>query len=376
MIKSLSYSNANQDWHLKRIDFDRLTLLVGASGVGKTRILYAINGLRLISSGRALPGRSWECTIVAGDGKEYLWSGQYDQTNDYYDESDQDYDDGSFDVDDAPRMIREHLSCEGSEIFARDAKGIKFNGTGMPKLPSDRSLLATLKEEPSVSPVADALQKVVLSQGSKAIASEGYMFSIYQPNRVLKTIKTSEDIKSSSLRVVERLYASQQLDPATFGKFRSKFSEIFPNVEDIKLDRMKESDDEPMVALAIKERGVDAWIEHDKISSGMLRTALHLAEILLLPANSVLLIDEFENSLGVNCIDVVTQEVLDASVRMQCIITSHHPYVINNIGFAHWRVVVREGSTVSVRLPSDLGIGRSSHEKFLQLLNTKSFQGG
>jgi predicted ATPase len=208
------------------------------------------------------------------------------------------------------------------------------------------------------------------------VASESYLFAIYRPSRLLKTLKTVDDIKRSSLEVLEKLYASQHVGGEIFERIKTQFREVFPEVEDIKIDQKRGREEEPIAVISIKERDVEKWIEHDNISSGMLRTLLHLSEILLLPDESILLIDEFENSLGVNCIDVVTEEVLQAAPRIQCVMTSHHPYVINNIGFDHWRVVTRRGSKVFSHRPEEIGIGKSSHEKFLQLINSKSFRGG
>ena len=377
MIKSLSYTNALKNWVLEPLRLDRMTLLVGASGVGKTRILQALNGLRFIASGQSLPGRSWSCEIVDLEGREYLWEGGFEKSNSTLDESDfADHDD----YDDQERTAKvawERLSKGSDLIFERDLKTDRtdFRGREMPKLPSEQSLLATLKEEDAVKPVTDALQRIVLSQGSQVVSSERYLFAIYRPARLLKTVKTADDIRRSSLRVLEKLYLAQQIDTETFGRFKEQFTAVFPDIENVKIDQRLGAEEEPVVVVSIKERGVENWIEHENISSGMLRTLLHLSEILLLPDDSILLIDEFENSLGVNCIDVVTEEVLQASSRIQCVMTSHHPYVINNIGYEHWRVVTRKGSTVSTKLPSEMGIGRSSHDKFLQLINSRGFQG-
>ena len=53
---------------------------------------------------------------------------------------------------------------------------------------------------------------------------------------------------------------------------------------------------------------------------------------MLWPDGSVILIDEFENSLGVNCLDEITEDVVKESRRLQFILTSHHPYIILDSG--------------------------------------------
>nr|WP_293102352.1 hypothetical protein [Okeania sp. SIO2F4] len=52
------------------------------------------------------------------------------------------------------------------------------------------------------------------------------------------------------------------------------------------------------------------WILSPHISSGMLKTLMYISELYLSPEGSVILIDEFENSLGVNCLDSVTDLIL------------------------------------------------------------------
>ena len=52
---------------------------------------------------------------------------------------------------------------------------------------------------------------------------------------------------------------------------------------------------------------------------------------ILLLYKSLVLIDEFENGLGVNCIDVLAELLLGERRDLQFVITSHHPKIINQI---------------------------------------------
>lgn len=91
--------------------------------------------------------------------------------------------------------------------------------------------------------------------------------------------------------------------------------------------------------------------------------------------HSVILIDEIENSLGVNCIDILGE--LTASERgLQYIITSHHPYIINNVPMSRWKVVGKKDNKVSVRSASELGLAPSKHEAFMELLQSDLFKDG
>jgi len=81
-----------------------------------------------------------------------------------------------------------------------------------------------------------------------------------------------------------------------------------------------------------------------------------------------LTIDEFENSLGVNCIDSVTDLILE-NRNLQFIITSHHPYIINNISPEFWKIVLRKGGLISTKNAEDFHISKSRQKAFIDLIN-------
>ena len=103
---------------------------------------------------------------------------------------------------------------------------------------------------------------------------------------------------------------------------------------------------------------------------------MHLCRMALWPDGMVILIDEFENSLGVNCLDFVTDDLVGESSRHQFIITSHHPYIVNRIDTRHWKIVVRDGGTVSTKDASEFGLDESRHEAFIKLMNLPLYQEG
>ena len=70
-INKLSFTNKDTDWRLEPATFDQLTLLVGASGVGKTRILKSILALKNITQGRSVNGAKWLVEFSTVDKNEY-----------------------------------------------------------------------------------------------------------------------------------------------------------------------------------------------------------------------------------------------------------------------------------------------------------------
>ncbi len=76
-IKSLQYVNNALEWKLEHVEFKHKTLLVGASGVGKTQILKAIMDLRQIASGSSVNGVAWVIEFSTLDGSNYRWEGAF-----------------------------------------------------------------------------------------------------------------------------------------------------------------------------------------------------------------------------------------------------------------------------------------------------------
>jgi predicted ATPase len=147
--------------------------------------------------------------------------------------------------------------------------------------------------------------------------------------------------------------------------------EIFPSVKDIRITVNKQSDKNYNLLLEIQEHGSESWIPQYRISSGMYVTLTYLIEITTAPEGSVFVVDEFENSLGINCMPQLTDFILDKSPNLQFILTSHHPYIINNIPWKTWQLVSRTNGTIRTRKAIDIPElnTASSLDKFTQLIN-------
>jgi predicted ATPase len=375
-ITRFQFTNKALEWSLSDTTFDRLTLLVGASGVGKTQILNAIQSLQRIANGKSISGIKWMVEFETITGQNYIWEGEYENKGMQF----------IFDDDDSkrnkPKILREKLSLNGKEIIKRNSKETFFQAKKTLKLSPEQSTINILKEEDLIQPAYKGFKKIIYSDYSESQRSPINRFIFFNTEKLLKKFSSLKRIQESDEEVTIKLYLVSKIDKSTFDKIKERFCEIFPQVEDIKIDILDVEDeglpsffkDSPFIQ--IKEKGIGKWIQQGKISSGMFRTLIHVSEIYLCPEGTIFLIDEFENSLGINCIDELTNDILKSSRQIQFIITSHHPYIINNIHYSNWKLVTRKLGIVKTHPVEKFNIGKSKHDAFMQLMQLEEYQTG
>lgn len=373
-IISFSYYDKVRNWGFENLEFLKLSLLVGASGVGKTQILRALENLKKIVDGKSLNGIRWEITFASLNNRIYNWKGEFEEKK-YI------LTDAANDTQEESILLWEYLSEDEVELAKRDKDGIIFRGEKTVKLAAYQSIIYLLKAEPVIQMAESGLSKI------KMMETPVPNSPIYVPEMALRMMvemdNGNEDTllnsEVSSIRI-KLLVASRLKNKALFQSIKNRYIDIFPQVEDIRIVRQTASRDLSHMMdeymIQIKERGVTEWIPQQDISSGMLRSLMQICEIYLCPEGSVLLMDEFENSLGVNCIDELTNDILSAKRNVQFILTSHHPYIINNIPYQNWKIVTRKGGKVTVKNASDYRIGESKHDYFMQLLQLEEFSNG
>lgn len=364
-IKKLEYYDDEYKWKLLEVNFlPNLNLLVGVSGVGKTRILRAIYNLKSIANGASLNGVQWNVCFIADNNFEYTWSGEFEtrEGSILIDENSEE--------DEKVKLINEKLVCNDNILIERKDSEIIFNGNKTPKLSPFESVIELLKQEDQIAPVKESLDKIIFADSGNSDRAWRLPVSILK-----KFEKASlSTLQESGLPMLIKLSILYRTLPKEFNKIKETFISVFPNVSDIKVESIK--DDDIPIALStllkdattfsIKEKGVKDWIE--TISSGMLKTLMYISELYLTPENCIILIDEFENSLGVNCLDSVTEIVLN-NKKLQFIITSHHPYIINNVSPVFWKIVTRKAGLVNVKNPEDFHISESRQKAFIDLIN-------
>lgn len=379
-ITSLEYIDHAVEWELETIEFNDLTLLVGASGVGKTRILDAILNLKKIARGESLNGIQWKIKFSINS-DTYEWSGLFKNKGFFSDfifksKNNKDEKDRSI-------IENEKLYINNSLIIDRTNEGIFFNGVKTIKLSQKESVISLLKEEEQMQPIYFELSKIIFNDNTRE--EHRFIRLLIENDEALKKNKSKKDldsIRNSDETLRSKLYLTYLNIPSQFEEIKNSFIDVFPYIEDVKIEPIKSSDDRmrhffrEMPFIQIKEVGIQNWIDETKLSSGMYRTLMHIAELYLCADGTIILIDEFENSLGINCIDEITNSIVTYKRDLQFIITSHHPYIINNISLKNWKIITRKAGIVKNYNTTQLNLGKSKHEAFTQLINLEKYSEG
>jgi hypothetical protein len=359
--------------------FPDLNLLVGISGAGKTSILKAIRNLKRITNGESINGVKWDVEFLTNDHVRYHWLGEFEVRKARSLIKIEEDEVNSNDDENKVSIISETLLKDQEVLIERNQEVIEFKHSKTPKLPSYLSCIELFNQEEDVFPVRQEFNKMVFNPLKFNISSSTL-------DKILRDYEYTSlsELQSSQLPISDKLLITYKKYPDTFEIIKRKFLDIFPQVEDLKiefLEPFKLGDIGMLVSLTpiflledlpriqIKEKNSHVWIVEPNISSGMIKSLMFLATIELSPDGSVILIDEFENSLGVNCLDTLTEDLLVNYRDLQFIITSHHPYIINNISPAYWKIVTRKGGVIQVHNAADFHISKTRQKAFIDLIN-------
>lgn len=377
----LSYQDLSSGLSIDSCDFFLdLNLLVGISGAGKTSILKAISNLKRIANGASVNGVKWDVEFLTNDHVRYHWLGEFEVKKARSPIKNDEDEVNSNDGENKVSIISETLLKDQEVLIKRNQEVIEFKHSKTPKLPSYLSCIELFNQEEDVFPVRQEFNKMIFNS-LKFNSSYSAVDKILE-NDEYAEYKSLSELQSSQLPISDKLLITYQKYPNTFEIIKRKFLDIFPQVEDLKIESSEPSKLgnllvsltpifllEDLPRIQIKEKNSHVWILEPNISSGMIKSLMFLATIELSAAGSVILIDEFENSLGVNCLDTLTEDLLVNYRDLQFIITSHHPYIINNISPAYWKIVTRKGGVIQVHNAADFHISKTRQKAFIDLIN-------
>jgi hypothetical protein len=151
-------------------------------------------------------------------------------------------------------------------------------------------------------------------------------------------------VRLSNLPTYYKLAVVHETAPDAFQAIVRTIRERLPRVEDVGFDRVDRSRFTDVPALRYREKGTDQWLPESKMPTDLLRSLLHLAAVALWPDHGVILIDDFENTFGLPCIEPVLAAARDPARNLQLILTSNDAEVMQRVGRERRKVVYWQGA--------------------------------
>lgn len=367
-IQWIEFENLKTELKIEKIEFNKdITLLVGLSGAGKTKILNAVSYSLKLAVNKNVILRPYHVGLgLLVDGDEYEWFYEISKINE---------EELIINEEGKYEFSFEKLECNGKIIFER--KNEKVSVIGYDKVPQpkkDESLLLQYSEDKNFETLISGIRKLYSVEIELAVRGGIRSESFCRlKSKAVDTIKSETNVEFklfSHLPVALKLYIAKRYYRNLYIKIFDAVKELFMEIEDIDVE---EDSIREVYLVSIQVYG-KKLLQHD-ISNGMLKTIYYIVELFTMSENSLVLIDEFENGLGVNCIDLLSELMLSERNDLQFIITSHHPKIINAVDKDKWRIIDRDGSVVKNVGSMTYGIGNSQHDAYFNLINRWEFEG-
>ncbi len=357
-------------WDFDQVEFERLNLLVGDSATGKTRLLNTIFNLGLFVASKEFKNGSWDITFEHL-GITYTWNLETEKVEGEVVSG---------------KVVRDYLWKHDGErlvpIVERNQHEFMFLGSELPKLSSQETSVSLLKAEEIIKPIYQAFEMVMRRRFfHDALSSILEIHAI--PTRLIDRLERKKDMEvlfRADLNLSAKLFILQKYFNNTYKLIIEEYKKVFPFIREARITELSELRTNVKVAahvpvFSLREKNSDNWIPVTELSSGMQKVLLIITDLLVLPDGGVYIIDEYENSLGINAIDFFPEFILTLEKNVQFIITSHHPYLINAVPPQNWYIFHRDGMHVSIKYGKELTerFGISKQQAFIQLINDPFF---
>lgn len=358
-------------WRFPNVKLDRINLIVGDSGTGKSRFINTICNfsLQAVANKVEFDGE-WIFKILVKD-KHYKWSvviGNEGNEHAVLSES-----------------LVEIIKNEENQIVKRTKDSFVFKGQNLPKLSKIMTSIAILKDEEEIADIYNGFKKVITKRfyNDELLAS----FNIITLGRdavgKYKKSKNLAGLINENIGFHNKILLLREITPEKYEELISFYKEVFPFIQDFDFFDSTEafadrSSDIRTKVFCFREKNLENWIPVNDISTGMQKIFSIALDLFLLPEGGIMLLDEYENSLGINALNVTPDLIMTMNPNWQFIISSHHPYIINGIPIENWFVFHRKGTEVKIKTGEKLkeDYGKSAQEYFIQLINDPFFKGG
>lgn len=370
-INWIEFENLETGLKCERVNFnDDITLLVGLSGVGKTQIVNAIvNSLKLALNRLDFKSEfSATLNFTVGNHKEYEWS--------YVVKKAQPNNNELVYPNEIYEFEYEKLLIDKKQFFLRDKDKIELLGfKDFPTPKKNESLLSQYKDDDVYKEIVSDFNKTyplnIEIDIKSAMEKETFQRFVKDVERLMLSDDKRDFSTFNNVHTLCKLYiAKKYYYDSKYNSIFNYVTELFPEIMDINV--------EEDISEGVYATSIDVYekkILQPYISSGMLKTIYYIVELVVAKPGSVILIDEFENSLGMNCIGALQELLLSERQDLQFIITSHHPKVIRQISSCKWLIIGREKSVIKNFLCEDLEISSNEDDAYFELLNKWEFEG-
>lgn len=363
----IEFTNLSTGLKIEKITFNEdVTLLVGLSGVGKTQILNAIEYSLKLAVNKSVRLCPYEVSLCFNiDENEYQWKYKIMEAEEDIIEAKEKY----------YIFVYEELLENGKKLFYRDSSHAEIIGyQKVPAPKKDESLLIQYEEEDFVKPIIGEILKLYPIEIDMDVLGAIDRDSFQKFKTKIRESITKSGLpdfeKFSHLPIPLKIYIVKEYYQEIYAQIFSYVKELFMEINDISIVEDSERD---VVWVAIEVYG--KLLMQREISNGMLKAIYYIVELITMSPNSLVLIDEFENGLGVNCIDILAELLLNERNDLQFVITSHHPKIINQISHDKWKIIERQTNVVRNVSSEQYGISHSQHDAYFNLLNRWEYEG-
>jgi len=169
-IHSFTYRDRETNREVKPIHLKDLTLLVGASGVGKTEILHAIRSIKEIAQGDPFNGVSWNICFSIGE-DTYTWEGEFDnwEKGELFNGLLGMLTNGTNGIPRRkPTVIYEKIVLNNEVLLEREGTNLTFKGSKSPvPIKAEQSALSLIPD-PLIKRAENEFKKIIYSDYSQS----------------------------------------------------------------------------------------------------------------------------------------------------------------------------------------------------------------
>lgn len=372
-ITSFSHGDNLLGWEFQEVNLKNLSLFVGESASGKSLMLTSLFRIatKVVSDQQPFVGH-WKFRFEIA-GIAYEW------------ELDSPHRDNLEVKIAMEKLIKFNPDGSPTVLVDRTYEYFKLKDKEVPKMPGTSTSIFLFREDPDLKPIHEGFKRIMLrdfvgDQLNNAFAVQA------TPRNLLESFKKEKNFETIfhlDLSISLRLFILKEHFKDRYKSILDAYREVFPFVEQFEFKDMSTSGEllsnpGKMPYLHIKDRNSGTLVPAQNLSSGMKKVLLIMTDVLSLPLGVIYLIDEYENSLGLNAINFLPNLIAEHGGDNQFIITTHHPYLINAIPVNNWIVFHRKGLQVSVKQGDDLAesYGKSKQQSFIKLINDPFFTEG